>query len=173
MDASVEVRPFARGDEDAVLSVVFEAFSSPERDGSEEVEIVRVTWDRCPLANRIELVAVADGALAGHVVAAPGRLDGHDTPVAGVAPLCVAPAHQRLGLGSALVSELVRTARARGWPLLVVLGDPGYYHRFGFEAAGPLDLRYAPVGAGNPHFQARRLPGYGAALRGTFSYCWE
>ena len=38
------VRPAAAGDEDAVLAVVFDAFSSPGRDGSEEVAIVRGTW---------------------------------------------------------------------------------------------------------------------------------
>ena len=45
------------------------------------------------------------------------------------------------------------------WPLLVLLGDPAYYGRFGFEPAGPLGLSYLPVGADNPHFQARRLAG--------------
>ena len=55
----------------------------------------------------------------------------------------------------------------------MLLGDPAYYGRFGFEPAGPLGLSYPPVGAGNPHFQARQLPGYAEALRGEFSYCWE
>ncbi len=170
---TAHVRPFAPGDEDAVLAVVFDAFSSPGRDGSEEVEIVRRTWSRCPLPERIELVAVDGGAVAGHVLAAPGRLDGHQTAVAGVAPVCVAPAHQGSGTGSALVRALIRTAEARAWPLLVLLGEPAFYGRFGFEPAGPLGLSYAPVGAGNPHFQASRLPGDAAALRGVFGYCWE
>jgi putative acetyltransferase len=72
-----------------------------------------------------------------------------------------------------LVQELIRHAEARVWPLLVLLGDPTFYGRFGFEPAGPLGLSYTPAGAGNPHFQARRLDGYRAALRGAFSYCWE
>ncbi len=55
----------------------------------------------------------------------------------------------------------------------MLLGDPAYYDRVGFEPAGALGLTYAPVGAGNPNFQARRLTGYTAALRGEFSYCWE
>jgi hypothetical protein len=59
------VRPPVPADEDAVLAVVFDAFSSPGRDGSEEVEIVRRTWRRCPPPDRIELVAVAVGAVAG------------------------------------------------------------------------------------------------------------
>ena len=170
---SVTVRPLLPADAEAVLAIVFDAFSSPGRDGSEEVEIVRRTWRRCPPPERTELVAVADGSVTGHVLAAPGRLDGRDTAVAGVAPVSVAPAHQHEGAGSALVQELIRRAEDRGWPLLVLLGDPAYYGRFGFRPAGELGLSYAPAGAGNPHFQARPLRDGTTALRGVFSYCWE
>jgi len=171
---TVTVRPVAPGDEEEVLAVVFDAFSSPGRDGSEEVAIVRGTWGAGVPSERLELVAVdGGGAVVGHVLAAPGHLDGRVSVVAGVAPVCVAPAHQGRGAGSALVRELIRLAGARAWPLLVLLGEPAYYGRFGFEPAGPLGLSYAPVGAGNPHFQARRLPGHTDALRGVFSYCWE
>ncbi len=87
--------------------------------------------------------------------------------------MCVASAHQRRGSGRALLRALVQAAEDRHWPLLVLLGDPAFYGRFGFEPAGPLGLSYPPVGAGNPHFQARRLAGYTPALRGEFTYCWE
>ena len=133
---TARIRPFAPGDEDAVLAVVFDAFSSPGRDGGEEVAIVRGTWSRCARPDRVELVADEGGAVVGHVLAAPGRLDGRASAVAGVAPVCVAPAHQGNGTGSALVRELIRTAEARAWPLLVLLGDPAFYGRFGFEPAG-------------------------------------
>ena len=71
------------------------------------------------------------------------------------------------------MGALIDAAEVRQWPLLVLLGEPAYYGRFGFEPAGALGLAYAPAGAGNPHFQARRLGGYAAALRGDFTYCWE
>jgi len=170
---TAQIRPFAPGDADAVLAVVFDAFSSPGRDGSEEVQIVRGTWSRCARPDRVELVADEDGALVGHALAAPGRLDGRASAVAGVAPVCVAPAHQGHGTGSALVRELIGEAEARAWPLLVLLGEPAFYGRFGFEPAAPLGLSYAPVGAGNPNFQARRLTGGATTGRGVFGYCWE
>jgi putative acetyltransferase len=71
------------------------------------------------------------------------------------------------------MGTLLGTAEEWHWPLLVLLGDPAYYGRFGFEPAAPLGLSYPPVGAANPHFQARKLPGYAETLRGEFSYCWE
>jgi putative acetyltransferase len=161
------------GEEAAILAVVSAAFSSPGRAGDEEVDIVRGSWAAAAPEERLELVAEVDGAVAGHVLAVPGRLDGRAAPVAGVAPVCVAPDHQGRGVGTALMWELVQRAGDRRWPLLVLLGEPAFYTRFGFETGGPLGLTYAPVGAGSPLFLARRMDGYDASQRGTFTYCWE
>lgn len=161
------------GDEEAVLAVVVAAFTSPDRPADEEVAIVQGTWSAGRPEERIELVAEVDGAVAGHLIAAAGRLDGERSVVAGVAPVCVAPLLQRRGIGTALMWELVHRAADRRWPLLVLLGEPAFYARFGFEPAGPLGVMYAPAGAGSPHFMARRLGDYDARLRGTFTYCWE
>jgi putative acetyltransferase len=166
------IRPFRAGDEDDVLAVVFAAFSSPGRDGSEEVDIVERTW-RCTASDsRLELVATEGETIVGHLAAAPGLVDGRATGVAGVAPVCVAAGHQGRGAGSALVRELIARAHARAWPGLVLLGDPGFYGRFGFGPAGPHGLHYAPVGRDDPHFMARPLADDGLP-RGVFSYCWE
>ena len=76
------------------------------------------------------------------------------------APLSVAPGHQRQGIGTTLMRELILRADAQGWALIAVLGDPGYYQRFGFDPCGRLDIVYPPVGANDPHFQVRRLTVY-------------
>jgi putative acetyltransferase len=170
---TVVVRPAAPSDAAGILDVVRDAFSDATRDAAEELTIVRTTWSATRGAARIELVADDAGAVVGHLQAAPGSLDGRTSPVAGVAPVCVAPTHQGQGTGRALLQALVDAAARREWPLLVLLGLPAFYGRFGFEPAGPLGLSYPPAGAGNPHFQARRLPGWSAALRGEFGYCWE
>jgi putative acetyltransferase len=172
--AAPVIRPATTADAADILAVVDDAFSfGGTRDASEELAIVRSTWSVQAGRPLLELVAVEGGTLVGHLQAAPGRLDGRATAVAGVAPVCVASAHQGRGTGSALMAALIGAADELHWPLLVLLGDPAYYRRFGFEAAGPLGLSYPPAGAGNPHFQARRLAGCSAALRGEFRYCWE
>jgi putative acetyltransferase len=171
---TVTVRAARPGEEHGILALVADAFSfGGTRVAGEELAIVREIWSARRDRSLIDLVADEDGIVVGHLQAAPGRLDGTATAVAGVAPVCVGSPHQGRGIGSTLVRGLIGVAEERQWPLLVLLGDPGYYERFGFEPAGPLDLTYAPVGVGNPHFQARRLPGYTAALRGEFNYCWE
>jgi putative acetyltransferase len=170
------IRPARPADASGILAVVEDAFSyNGTRDAGEELAIVRETWAAQVQEGRslIELVVDEDGAVVGHLQAAPGRLDGDPTPVAGVAPVCIATSHQRRGAGSALLGALVGAAEEAGWPLLVLLGDPAYYGRFGFEPAAPLGLTYLPAGDGNPYFQALQLPGFSAALRGNFSYCWE
>jgi putative acetyltransferase len=151
--------------------VVGDAFSHDGRDGHEEVDIVVDTWSLGAGSEGLELVADADGAVVGHVLAALGDLDGRD--VVAVAPLAVAPSHQGAGIGTALMTELLGRLERAGFPLVVLLGSPAYYRRFGFEPSGPLGIVYRPVGPGHPHFQVRRLSQYDPDYRGEFTYCWE
>lgn len=158
-------------DRDGILDVVYRAFNGPDHDGGEEVAIVRDTWHLGAVIDRLELVADEEGQVVGHVLGARGELSGRD--VLAIAPLAVAPERQGQGVGSALMSELLQRAATQGWPLAVLLGDPGYYGRFGFEAASPCGIVHRPVGEDNPHFQVRRLASYDPILRGDVQYCWE
>ena len=165
------IRSAALGDRDSILAVVRDAFSTDGQDGHEELEVVRETWERSAVAEGLELVAVDDGEVLGHVLGALGDLDGRE--VVGIAPLAVAPARHRQGIGAALMTELLDRADARGLPLVLLLGSTDYYPRFGFEPASSLGITYEPVGAGDPHFQVRRLARYDPSYTGSFSYCWE
>jgi putative acetyltransferase len=71
------------------------------------------------------------------------------------------------------MTEVLRQAEEIGDPLLLLLGVPEYYGRFGFETAGPLGIEYPPVGSANPHFLIRKLATYSPDYRGEFTYCWE
>jgi putative acetyltransferase len=79
------------------------------------------------------LVAIGDGQVVGDVLfsrmTAPFR-------ALGLAPLCVMPGRQRQGTGTALVEAGLRMAAGEGWDAVVVVGDPAYYCRFGFDAEG-------------------------------------
>ncbi len=165
------VRSTRTGDKDAVLQVVRAAFSGPRRHGKVEVGIVARTWELGASPRGLDLVAVIDDMVVGHALGAEGRLDG--TPALAVAPLCVSPSRQRMGIGCSLMTELLHRADSGGWPLVLVLGDPLYYQRFNFEPSGPLGIYYRPVGYGDPHFQVRRLLRFEPSLRGEFTYCWE
>jgi putative acetyltransferase len=158
-------------DRTTILSVVRAAFATDGRDGREELDIVEAVWRLDAACDHLELVATIDGTIAGYVLGSWGDLDGR--AVVGVAPLAVSPGSQRLGVGSALMAGLIDRADREQIPLLVLLGDPDYYRRFGFEASAPLGIRYAPVGPHSPHFQVRRLSAFNATFRGEYRYAWE
>ncbi len=158
-------------DRDAILKVVREAFSDGQGDGREEIDIVDATWRLGAGVPELELVAIEHGDVVGHVLTALGDLGGRE--VAGVAPLAVRPSSQGVGIGSQLMTELLRRAELAGLPLIALLGSPAYYRRFGFELAGPLGIFYRPDGVANPHFQVRRLMKYDPSWCGDYIYCWE
>src|SRR5437899_1880720 len=93
------IRPATSYDRDAILALVRAAFTGDGHDAQQEVDIVEATWKATRMSSRFELVADLDGAVIGHVLAAPGVLG--DRAVLGIAPLCVAPTSQRSGIGSA------------------------------------------------------------------------
>ena len=53
----------------------------------------------------------------------------------GLAPMAVAPARQRAGIGSALVRDGLARCRRQGVEAVFVVGHPAYYPRFGFSLA--------------------------------------
>ncbi|WP_410609634.1 GNAT family N-acetyltransferase [Amycolatopsis sp. lyj-109] len=121
------------------------------------------------LINPLSLVAVRDGAVVGHVCCSRARL-GEDTATAvGLGPLGVLPAHQAAGVGSALVHAVLGAADALGHGLVVLLGDPAYYSRFGFVTASDLSVT-APDPQWGLHFQARTLAAYEPTQAGAFEY---
>ena len=74
----------------------------------------------------------------------------------GLAPVSVLPAHQKNGIGSALIKKGVEELKAKSIDACFLLGDPAYYGRFGFsvEAATPFASPYA-----GPYFQMLNLSG--------------
>ena len=96
---------------------------------------------------RISLVAEEDDRIVGHIlfsvltIATPqGEIE-----ALSLAPLAVVPSHQRRGIGSSLVREGLRACREAGHRIVVVLGHPEFYPRFGFSAklAKPLRSPYS------------------------------
>ena len=80
----------------------------------------------------LSLVADDDGEIVGHVLLS--KLRAPDQCVA-LAPVSVTPGRQNQGIGSKLIFEGLARARRDGWRAMFVLGEPGYYQRFGFNAA--------------------------------------
>jgi putative acetyltransferase len=140
----VIIRAETPGDRSAIRDVVVEAFT-----GTQEADLIEGLRRDGALA--ISLVAEMDGRICGHV--ALSRLKSPSCALA-LAPLAVASVRQRQGIGSTLVRSAIDAAKLDRAEMIFVLGEPGYYGRFGFtiEAAAPLPSPYA-----GPHFMALKL----------------
>jgi putative acetyltransferase len=69
-----------------------------------------------------------------------------------LAPMAVTPEFQRQGVGSELLRFALRQEPIKNHPLFV-LGEPGYYTRFGFE---PCSVPICPFDKDNAHFLSMR-----------------
>lgn len=114
----------------------------------------------------LSLVAFHDQALVGHVAFTFCHLAGRREKIALLAPLAVAPAWQKRGIGSALVRAGLQRLGALDVAMALVLGDPAYYSRFGFRAGhGVLPPYPLPV-EWRTAWQALDLRDRGADLQG-------
>jgi putative acetyltransferase len=77
-----------------------------------------------------------------------------DVNAVALAPMAVLPEHQRQHVGSALVREGLRILRDAGEQIVVVVGHPEFYPRFGFAADLTRNLRSPFSG---PAFMAMEL----------------
>jgi putative acetyltransferase len=159
-----DVRPETGADHDAIWHVHERAFA-PSIAEAKLVDELREAGDLVP---ELCLVAEEGGGVVGHIAYSRARLDsGHEALA--LAPMAVLPDRQRGGIGSALVRESLDRAAGTEFPLVVVLGHPAYYPRFGFEPGavhGILDPYGVPLDA----WMVRLLPAYTPAARGLVTY---
>jgi putative acetyltransferase len=119
---------------------------------------------------KLSLVAVVDDRVVGHILFSDLTIETDRETIhsLSLAPLAVLPTHQRCGIGSALVREGLQTAQLSGHRIVIVLGQPAFYERFGFSANLAQQLRSLYSG---PNFMALALePGALEGLGGDVRY---
>ena len=167
--AAIAIRPERPGDETAVRSVVDAAFAPSTEEGRIVDELRRGdSW-----IAELSLVAVdEDGAIVGQCVTSIGTLVGEDgttRPILALGPIAVAPDRQRMGIGTELMRRTIAEATASGWPVIVLLGHPTYYPRFGFESARSIGIEPQQPWS-DAAWMALRLPGWTPDVRGTMRF---
>ena len=116
------------------------------------------------------LVAVDGGEVVGHLCVSRAGLDESDVELLALAPMAVAPQRQNEGIGSELVREALERAGSTAFPLIVVVGHPDYYPRFGFDPASAYGLACPYDGVPPEAWMAYTLPAYEPGTRGTVVY---
>jgi putative acetyltransferase len=152
-----DVRAERADDRAGIRSVHLAAFPTPAE--ADLVEQLRRDGDAV-----ISLVAVEADRIVGHVLFSRMRVDADARQLSALAlaPVAVIPGRQGCGIGSALVEAGIE-AGSKEFDMIFVLGEPGYYGRFGFdaEAAAPFASPYA-----GPYLQARAMNALAAPRSG-------
>jgi putative acetyltransferase len=122
-------------DREAIFNVEAAAFGRHD-----EAHLVDTLRDAGNLL--LSMVADVDGELVGHVAFSPIALDPANPPVSAVAlgPIAVAPTHQGRGVGATLIRHALEELRAAGAEVVILLGEPAYYARFGFVPASTMGV---------------------------------
>lgn len=141
-------------DAEAIYNITALAFEPMPFSSGTEAPIINAL--RKAAALTISLVAVADGGeIVGHIAFSPVQIDRLEGPWYGLGPVSVCPGLQRQGIGSALITEGIAQLKGLEAEACLLLGDPGYYRRFGFMSDKGLTYR----GRSSPYLQRIVLGG--------------
>jgi putative acetyltransferase len=165
----VIVRPHRSEDYEAARYIYTEAFRRPESPDAVplEVPLFEALWEAGDAIPELSFTAETESGAVGHVTASTATVATY--PVVAVGPIGVVPEHQGMGIGSALMRALLAAADDAQVPLIVLLGSPRYYSRFGFRPAEQLGVSPPEAGWGDA-FQARPLSAYTPRIAGPFQY---
>jgi putative acetyltransferase len=157
------VRAEAPGDENAIRRLNELAF-----DGPVEADLIDALRGSEAWLPEFSLVADDGAGIVGHVLFSVVRLDS-GPELLSLGPMAVLPERQRGGVGGALIRRGLELAQSSAYPLVVVLGHPAYYPRFGFQPARGYGIE-TPYEAPDEAWMALPLPRYDEAIRGTVVY---
>ena len=131
---------------------------------SKHTEQFIITALRAANALTISLVAEVDGQVVGHIAFSPVAISDGSQNWYGLGPISVLPEYQRQGIGRSLMREGLSRLKARGAEGCVLVGDPGYYERFGFKSLPELTHE------GVPQENVLVLPFDGNEARGVVAF---
>ncbi|SCG50406.1 GNAT family N-acetyltransferase [Micromonospora inositola] len=156
---TLRLRPEDPADEAPVARVLATAFARPDVTTPPEVELVDELRRSDAWIPELAMVAEYGGEVVGYALLTWVRVrsDGGAAPALALGPVAVSPHRRRVGHGTAVVQAALDAATELGERLVVVLGDPAFYRRFGFERADRMGLTSPWSGLGEP-WQALVLP---------------
>ena len=163
----IEIRPETENDHSAVREVNMLAFG--REDEAQIVETLRQSDDFIP---ELSLVAIYHGRVVGHILFSPILIETKkgDVSAMALATLAVRPEFQNQGIGSELVRQGLKECRLLGHRIVVVIGHPDYYPRFGFSPARVMGLE-APFQVPDEAFLVHELvPGALYEIGGMVRY---
>ncbi len=137
----IEIHPEVSREIDDIRDINVAAFRDHPISRQTEHLIVDALRDAGAL--EVSLVAESEGRSVGHIAFSKATVGDSESGWFLLGPVAVLPDLQGRNIGSALVEAGLAELRSRGARGCVLVGDPGFYSRFGFETFP--DLAYAGV----------------------------
>lgn len=133
----VTIRQENPKDYGAVFNLIAQAFAPLELSDHQEHFLVERLRTSPAFVPELSLVAEIDQDIVGYILLTKMHIQqGQDRYEAlALAPLAVHPDYQGRGIGGSLIEQAHTQAREMGYRSAVVLGDPGYYKRYGYQQA--------------------------------------
>ncbi|WJH36624.1 N-acetyltransferase [Paenibacillus sp. CC-CFT747] len=139
------IRTETEEDYAGVREVNIRAFGNREEEAN-LVDRIRKSEGFLP---SLSLVAEEEGKINGHMLISKAEVveEGNVHEVLVLAPIAVEPSRQKQGIGSRLIEEGLSRCRQLEYDVLLLIGHPEYYPRFGFRPARPfgVELKQFPV----------------------------
>ena len=133
MDNELEmiIRNEIKEDIEAISEVTIAAFQNLQISNKTEQFIIHALRKAGVLS--ISLVAEIEKQVVGHIAFSPVTISDGSKNWYGLGPISVMPEYQKQGIGKTLVNEGLSLLKAQGGKGCALVGDPGYYQRFGFR----------------------------------------
>ena len=138
------IRDETPSDIDVITKITVTAFADCPYGNHTEQFIIHAL--RAAGSLSVSLVAEIDGRVVGHIAFSPVMIAGQKCGWFGLGPISVRPDCQRQGIGTALIEEGTKRLRESGAKGCLLVGDPGYYERFGFRNLPELTLEGGTAG---------------------------
>jgi len=139
---NIIIRNEIESDVEAISEITKAAFENCPHGNHTEQFIINALRDANALT--ISLVAEAGKKVVGHIAFSPVTISDGSLGWYGLGPISVLPELQRQGIGKSLMHEGLSSLKALGAKGCVLVGDPGYYERFGFRNLPDLVLDGVP-----------------------------
>ncbi|PLR86702.1 GNAT family N-acetyltransferase [Bacillus sp. V33-4] len=141
----MNIRTEKASDYKKVYQLNYLAFGERD-DESKLIERIRLSEEFVP---ELSIIAEEKGEIAGHILLSKAKVKNpnHEYEVIVLAPIAVRPGYQKKGIGTKLMQEGLRRCKGLGYGLVLLIGHPDYYPKFGFKPARKyrLELRQFDV----------------------------
>ncbi|MCW9132607.1 N-acetyltransferase [Bacillus paramycoides] len=136
------IRKEQKNDYRKTEEVVKQAFLNEEFSDKTEHELVSRIRKCDAFIPELSIVAV-DKEIVGHIMLSKITIeqDGTSVESLALAPVSVAPSHQKKGIGRKLIIAALEKAKELGYESVIVLGHQDYYPKFGFKKASDWNIK--------------------------------